>query len=195
MIPQLRTEVDLTSYAELAVRLVNSAAGIDTVDDQLGSTDAFRALAADYPHLRGPWTHHDVDALQMLRGELAAVFAAAAQRDHAAVADLLNALLVQYPVRPVLVRHDRSRWHLHLDDSGSLADRYAAGAIGSLATIAAQFGMNHFGICAIPDCRAAFIDASASRSTRYCIKHCSGKANVTALRNHQRPAHGYSAAG
>jgi hypothetical protein len=185
--------VNLTSYAELAVRLVNSAAGIDSETDQLGTTDAFRAFVADYPHLRGPWTHHDLDALRDLRTELAAVFDAAAQRDHTAAAELLNALLVRYPVRPVLVRHDRSRWHLHLDDSGSLADRYAAGAIGSVATIAAQFGMNHLGICAIPDCRAAFLDGGGGRSSRYCLKHSAGKANVTALRNRGRAAGGYSA--
>jgi hypothetical protein len=187
--------VDLTSYAELAVRLVNSAAGIDSETDQLGTAGAFSAFVADYPHLSGPWTHHDLHALRSLRTELAPVFAAAAQRDHATAAELLNALLVQHPIRPVLVRHDRSRWHLHLDDSGSLADRYAAGAIGGLAAVAAQFGMNHLGICAIPDCRAAFIEASAGRSTRYCPKHCAGKANVTALRNHRRSAVGYSAAG
>jgi predicted RNA-binding Zn ribbon-like protein len=187
--------VDLTSYAQLAVRLVNSAAGVDTETDQLGTTDAFRAFVADYPHLRGPWTHYDVDTLRMLRTELTAIFAAAAQRDHAAAAERLNALLVQYPVRPTLVRHDRSRWHLHLDVTGSVADRYAAGAITSVATIAAQFGMSHLGICAIPDCRAAFIDASAGRPGRYCVKHCASKGNVTALRNHRRSATGYPAAG
>jgi hypothetical protein len=195
IIPQLRTSVDLTSYGELAVRLVNSAAGIDSETDQLGTADAFCAFVAGYPHLSGPWTRHDIDALRSLRTELASVFAAAAQRDHAAVAELLNALLVQHPVRPVLVRHDRSRWHLHLDESGSVADRYAAGAIAGLAAIAAQFGMNRLGICAIPDCRAAFIDVGAGRSGRYCAKHCAGKANVTALRNHRRSAVGYSAAG
>jgi hypothetical protein len=186
--------VDLTSYAELAVRLVNSAAGIDSETDQLGTADAFRAFVANYPQLSGPSTHQDLHALRSLRTELGAVFAAAAQRDHATAAELLNALLVQHPVRPVLVRHDRSRWHLHLDNSGSLADRFAAGAVGGLAAVAAQFGMNHLGICAIPDCRAAFIEASA-RSGRYCLKHCAGKANVTALRNRQRSAVGYSAAG
>jgi Putative stress-induced transcription regulator/CGNR zinc finger len=187
--------VDLTSYAELAVRLVNSAACTDSETDQLGTADAFQAFMADYPRPSGPLTHHDRHALRSLRAELASVFAAAARRDHATAAELLNALLVQHPVRPVLVRHDRSRWHLHLDESGSLADRYATGAVGGLAAVAAEFGMSHLGICAIPDCRAAFIDASAGRSSRYCLKHCAGKANVTALRNHPRSAVGYPAAG
>jgi hypothetical protein len=193
--PQLRTAVDLTSYAELAVRLVNSAAGVDSETDQLGTTDAFRAFVGDYPHLRGPWTHHDLDALRMLRTELTGVFAAAAQRDHASAAERLNALLVRYPIRPTLVRHDRLRWHLHLDEGGSLADRYAAGAIASVATIAAEYGMSHLGICKIPDCRSAFIDASAGRPGLYCVKHCASKATVTALRNHRRSANGYPAAG
>jgi predicted RNA-binding Zn ribbon-like protein len=195
ILPQLRTAVDLTSYAELAVRLVNSAAGVDSETDRLGTTSAFRAFVADYPNLRGPLTHHDLEALRMLRDELTAVFAAAAGRDHTAAADRLNALLVQYPIRPTLVRHDRSRWHLHLDESGSVSDRYAAGAIAGVAAVAAQYGMNHLGICAIPDCRSAFLESSASRSGRYCIKHCGNKANVTAFRNNRRSATGYSAAG
>jgi predicted RNA-binding Zn ribbon-like protein len=185
--------VDLTSYAELAVSLVNTAADADGETDQLGTTDAFCAFLDDYPQGRGPWTHHDLDALRMLRTELTAVFAAAAERDHAAAAERLNALLVQYPVRPVLVRHDRSGWHLHLDDSGSVADRFAAGAVSGLTIAATQFGMNHLGICAIPGCRGAFVNLTPSRVNRYCPRHMADKANVTAFRNHRRPADGYPA--
>jgi len=185
--------VDLTSYAELAVRLVNTAVGVDNRTDRLAGTDAFRAFVADDPHLRGPWTHHDLDALRMLRTELAAIFAAASERDHAAVGDRINALLVQHPLRPVLVRHDRSRWHLHLDESGSVSDRYAAAAMCGLAWIVAQFGPNHLGICAIPDCQSAFVEASSARPGRYCVKHSAGQSDVTTLRGLRRPGAGYPA--
>jgi predicted RNA-binding Zn ribbon-like protein len=185
--------VDLTSYADLAVRLVNTAVGAGSEADQLGRIDAFRAFVADYPHLRGPSTHDDLSALRMLRTELAAIFVAAAERDHAAVAERLNVLLAAYPVRPTLARHDRSRWHLHVDESGSVADRYAAGAVSSLAAIVTQFGMNHLGICAIPGCGRVFADLSSSRPGRYCAQHCPGKANVTALGNRRRAGAGYSA--
>ena len=192
--PQLRIAVDLTSYAGLAVRLVNTAAVNGNSDaDQLGTTDAFRAFVADDAHLSGPCTHHDLDALRMLRGELTAIFAAAAERDHAAAAERLNALLVQYPARPTLVHHDRSRWHLHLDDSGSVADRYGAAAVTGLAMLVSQFGLNHLGICAIPSCHSVFADASPGRSSRYCADHCANKANVTAFRNHRGSATGYAA--
>ena len=191
--PQLRIAVDITSYAEFAVRLVNTAAVDGSSDaDQLGTTDAFRAFVADDAHLSGPCTRHDLDVLRMLRAELSAIFTAAAERDHAA-ADRLNALLVQYPAHPKLVHHDRSRWHLHLDESGSVADRYGAAAVVGLAVIVSQFGLNHLGICAIPSCPSVFVDASPGRSSRYCADHCAKKANVTALRNRRRSATGYSA--
>ena len=183
--------MDLTSYAELAVRLVNTAIGVEGETDQLGSTHEFRAFMTDDPPLGGPWTHHDLDALRMLRTALAGVFVAAAQRDHTAAAERLNALLVQYPIRPVLVRHDRSRWHMHLDESGSVSDRYAAGAVAGLATVVTQFGLSHLGICAMPDCGRSFVEASAGRPGRYCAKHCHSKANVTAFRNHRQPAGRY----
>jgi hypothetical protein len=181
--------VDLTSYAELAVRLVNTAVAVgNRTTDRLAGAEAFRAFVADDPHLRGPWTHHDLDALRMLRTELAAVFAAAAQRDYPTAVDRINTLLIQHPLRPVLVRHDRSRWHVHLDDSGSVADRYAAAAVCGLATVVAQFGPNHLGICAIPDCQSAFVEANSARPGRYCMKHSAGQADVTALPGLRRPA-------
>ena len=192
-IPALRIALDLTSYAELAARLVNTAVPADGDADWLGATDAFRSFVADQPHLNGPCTHHDLDALRILRGELSAIFTAAAKRDHACAAERLNALLVQYPVHPVLVRHDRSAWHLHLDNSGSVADRYAAAAVTGLSMLVSQFGLSHLGICTITSCDRVFVNAGPGRSNRYCTDHCANKANVTAFRNHRRSAAGYSA--
>jgi Putative stress-induced transcription regulator/CGNR zinc finger len=186
--------VDLTSYAELAVRLVNTATVEGSRDaDPLGTTDAFRAFVADDAHLSGPCSHHDLDALRILRAELSAIFTAAAERDHALAADRLNALLVQYPARPKLVHHDRGRWHLHLDESGSVADRYGSAAVVGLTMIVSQFGLNHLGICAMPACYSVFVDPGPRRSSRCCANHCASKANVTAFRNHRRPAGGYPA--
>jgi predicted RNA-binding Zn ribbon-like protein len=187
--------VDLTRYAGLAVRLANTAADAACEPDRLGSADTLRAFAADQQLAgpRTPVTRHDLDALRMLRAELTAIFLAAAERDYAAAAGRLNALLVQFPVRPTLVQHGRSAWHLHLDDSGSLADRYAAGAVAGLATVVSQFGMNHLGICAMPGCRNVFADTGAGRPGRYCADHCGSQANVTALRNHRNSAARYPA--
>jgi predicted RNA-binding Zn ribbon-like protein len=173
--------VDFTCYADLAVRLVNTAPEIGGEPDWLETADSFRAFAAAQPLLAGPCTHHDLDALRMLRDELTAIFLAAAERDSAAAASRMNALLVQYPIRPTLVRHGRSRWHLHLDDSGSVADRYAAGAITGLATIASEFGLTHLGFCVVPGCRSAFVNANRGRPSRRCACHDASRANVTAL--------------
>src|SRR5215472_333188 len=191
--PQLRIAVDLTSYAELAVRLVNTAPADGTSDaDQLGTTDAFRAFVADDPHLSGPCTHHDLEALRALRAELSAIFGAAAERDHAAAAGRLNALLIQYPARPKLVYHDRL-WHLHLDETGSVADRFGAAAVIGLVMVVSLFGLNHLGMCTVPSCQSVFADAGPGRSSRRCAEHCANKANVTAFRDHRRSGTGYSA--
>ncbi len=174
--------MDYTSYAELAVRLVNTAARADGDQDWLGSPRAFCAFVADRPHLAGPVAFGDLDALRLLRAELAAIFTLAAEGNDAAVADRLNSLLARHPVHPVVARHDGLHWHMHLADSGSVAERYAAGAACGLATVVAQFGANRLGICAIASCQCAFIDASTNRSRRYCSDHCSTRATVTAFR-------------
>jgi predicted RNA-binding Zn ribbon-like protein len=178
--------VDLTSYAELAVRLVNFAGTGEGHDDSLSNPDAFRALVADRPHLHGQITHNDVAALRQLRDELTGIFMAAAEGDEPAAAERLNALLVRHPLHPVISGHDKQRWHLHLSDGGSVADRYAAGAVFGLATIVTQFGADRLGICTLASCHGVFIDASTNRSRRYCSDHCASRANVTAFRARQR---------
>src|SRR5579859_3252007 len=49
---RLGTGVDLNSYAELAVRLANTAGGGGETGDRLTSLDGLRDLVADREHLR-----------------------------------------------------------------------------------------------------------------------------------------------
>ncbi len=137
--------MDLTSYAEWAVRLANNP--------------------EPPPELR------------RLRDELAGVFDAAG--DDRAVAGLLNALLVRYPVRPQLSDHD-GPWHLHL------ADDPAATAVMGLAAVVAELGVDRLGRCREPHCGLAFLDTSSNRSRRYCSARCSSRANVAAFRARRR---------
>ncbi|MEV0390051.1 CGNR zinc finger domain-containing protein [Nonomuraea sp. NPDC050643] len=138
--------MDLTSYAEWAVRLANDP---------------------DPP-----------PELRRLRDELAAVFDAAGDdgADHRAVAGLLNALLVRYPVRPQLSDHDGNPWHLHL------AEDSAASAVMGLAALVAELGPDRLGRCKDPRCGKAFLDTSSNRSRRYCSARCASRANVAAFR-------------
>lgn len=186
--------MNLTSYAGLAVLLINTAIRADGEPDPLGATDSFSALVADYPHLAGPVTRYDLDAFRLLRGELADVFASAVTGDESAALHRLNSLLIQYPIHPVLVSHDDQRCHLHLAEVGSVADRYAAGAIIGLAAFISQFGMSRLGICGIASCHRVFVDASNNRSRHYCAHHCAARGNVTAIRAAERPASDRSAA-
>jgi predicted RNA-binding Zn ribbon-like protein len=180
--------VNLTSYAELSVRLVNTAFRANSVPDPLGTTDGFRMLVSDHPHLSGSVTPFDLDALRVLRAELSAIFTATATgRDREAV-DQLNALLIRSPIQPELVSHDDQRWHVHLAQSGSVADRYAAGAVIGLTLAVSQFGLARLGTCSIAACERVFIDTSPGRSRRYCAEHGASGANVTTIRAQARSA-------
>jgi len=173
--------VNLASFAELAVRLVNSAFRSGD-SDPLRSCEAFREFVADRPFFAVPVTQIDLDRLRLLRGELTSIFAAAAAGDDAKVAAKLNALLVTHPLHPVIVSHEEDeRWHLHLSESGSAADRYAAGAVSGLSMIVTQVGLHKIGICSMAACDRAFIDGSSNKSRRYCTEHSAARGNVTAL--------------
>ena len=173
--------MDLTSYADLAVRLVNSAEP-SRRDDGLASVDSYRALVEDRPQLAGKVTTNDLETLRLLRDEFRQVFAAAARQDDSEVAERLNALLTRHPIHQQLTSHDGKPWHVHLVDSGSAADRHAAGAIAGLTGLIAESGTARMGTCAADGCERVFIAAGAAADKPYCSERCAPKANVHALR-------------
>ncbi len=179
--------MNLASFADLAVRLVNSGV-CDADADPLRSCEAFRVFVAERPFLAVPVTRHDLGRLKLLRSDLAEVFSSAADDGGRTAADRLNALLTVHPVHPVLVQHDGEPWHIHLSDAGSMTDRYAAASVISMALLLAQLGADRLGICAIASCDRVYIDGSSNKSRRYCAGHSAVKGNVAALPRQRRDA-------
>jgi predicted RNA-binding Zn ribbon-like protein len=178
--------VDLNSYAELAVRLVNTAGGGGEDGDRLVNLDGLRALVADREHLSTSMTRNDLDALRGLRSEFRDFFVACADGDGEDAAARLNALLIQHPVHPLLSGHDGQPWHVHYTESGSMADRYAAGAVMGLAVRLTDLGIGRFGVCQAAACQGVFIDVSSSNTRRYCSDRCMNRSNVSAFRARKR---------
>ncbi len=187
--------MDLSSYAELAVRLVNTHDPAHPDRDELRDLDALRALVADLPHLNVRATRNDLDALRQLRAELRKIFSASADGDGAEAVEILNALLIQHPIHPQISGHDGQRWHLHLTESGSVADKYAAGAVMGLAVLVTDIGTERLGLCQAASCDAAFLDTTTNQSRRYCSDRCASRSNVAAYRaRRQRGDEGETAA-
>ncbi len=178
--------MDLNSYAELAVRLVNTAGAGGEDGDRLVNLTGLRELVADREHLNAGGTRNDLDALRELRGELRALFVACSEGDGEDAAARLNTLLIQHPVHPQLSGHDDQPWHVHYTDSGSVADKYAAGAVMGLAVRLTDVGIDRFGVCQAPGCQGVFIDTSSSNTRRYCSERCTNRANVSAFRARKR---------
>lgn len=178
--PQVRTVVNLSSYAELAVRLANTAVRAPGEPDPLGTAAACNSALGDC--LTGPVTRRDLAVLQYVREEFLAIFSAAAAGEDQAAMARMNALLLQFPVQPELVNHDGQRWHVHLARHGSVGDQFAAGAVISVALTVSVVGVNRLGVCAIAACPRVFLDASRGNSRRYCTEHATAKGNVSTLR-------------
>ena len=172
--------MNLSSYAELAVRLANTAVTAPHESDPLGSATACNSALGDSLH--GTITRRDLAVLRHLRQEFLAIFNAAAAGDDKSAMAKLNALLVQFPIQPEMISHDDQRWHVHLAPQGCPADRYGAGAIIGVALMVSQFGVSRLGVCAIASCPRVFIDASPGRSRRYCTDHAA-RGNVSTLRS------------
>jgi predicted RNA-binding Zn ribbon-like protein len=182
--------VDLNSYAELAVRLVNTAGAGGEDGDRLANLTGLRDLVADREHLNTGLTRNDLDAMRGLRAELRAFFVACAEDDGEDAAARLNALLIQHPVHPQLSGHDGQPWHVHYTESGSVADRYAAGAVMGLAVRLTDVGIGRFGVCEAPGCQGVLIDASTNSSRRFCSGLCANRANISAVSASKRGEEG-----
>jgi len=178
--------VDLSSYAELAVRLVNTASLGHEGGDLLTTLDGLRALVSDREHLGHGVARADLEALRQLRGDFRGFFVACSQGNGPDATARLNDLLIQYPVHPQLSGHDGQAWHVHYTESGSMSDKYAAGAAMGLAVRLADLGIERFGVCQAAPCQGVFIDTSANRTRRYCSERCTNRANVTAFRARKR---------
>lgn len=180
--------MNLSSYAQLAVRLANTAAQADGEPDPLGSTASCAQAFSDC--ITVEVTHRDLAVLKYLREEFTSVFAAAASGDQRVAVAGLNGLLVQFPIQPELVSHDDQRWHVHLAAHGTASDQFAAGAVIGLALMVSMYGVSRLGICAIASCPRMFIDSSTNKSRRYCTEH-GARGNVSTLRT--QPAIGVTA--
>ncbi|MFJ2649782.1 CGNR zinc finger domain-containing protein [Streptomyces sp. NPDC087420] len=184
--------MELASYSDYAVRLVNTeepARGTDT----LTSVDDIRALFGASTQLARRATEADLTRFRAVRARLRAVFTAADEGEGAQAVDLLNSLLLEFPVSPQVSGHDfldeegRPRWHMHLAEHPSNATAgYAATAAMGLAFHLTGFGVDRLGLCQAAPCRNAYLDTSTNRSRRYCSDRCATRANVAAYRARKR---------
>ncbi|MEU5162477.1 CGNR zinc finger domain-containing protein [Streptomyces sp. NPDC020875] len=184
--------MELASYAEAAVRLVNTEEP-GRGKDALTSVEAIRVLFGPDSQAARRAGDADVTRFRAVRGRLRAVFTSAAEGDEVGAVDLLNSLLLEFPVSPQISGHDqrdadgRPDWHMHLAEHPSNATAgYAAIAAMGLAIHLTQYGVDRLGLCGAAPCRNAYLDTSTNRSRRYCSDRCATRANVAAYRARKR---------
>ncbi|MFF5445050.1 CGNR zinc finger domain-containing protein [Streptomyces sp. NPDC012888] len=184
--------MELASYSDYAVRLVNTEEPARNKDG-LTSVDAVRALFGPSVQMARRVTDADVTRFRNVRGRLRSVFEAADSGDHVLAVDLLNSLLMEFPVSPQISGHETlgedgaPNWHMHLADHPSNATAgYAAIASMGLAFHLTSYGADRLGLCQAAPCRNAYLDTSTNRSRRYCSDRCATRANVAAYRARKR---------
>ncbi|WP_405601922.1 CGNR zinc finger domain-containing protein [Streptomyces sp. NBC_01410] len=184
--------MELAHYSDYAVRLVNTEEPARN-KDSLTSVAAVRDLFGVSAQAARRATDADVTRFRSVRARLRAVFAAADAGDETQAVDLLNSLLLEFPVNPQISGHDyrdedgRPKWHMHLAEHPSNATAgYAAIAAMGLAFHLTEYGVDRLGLCQAAPCRNAYLDTSTNRSRRYCSDRCATRANVAAYRARKR---------
>lgn len=184
--------MELAYYSDYAVRLVNTeepARG----KDSLTTVESVRELFGANQQAARRATDADVTRFRSVRARLRAVFEAADGGEATLAVDLLNSLLLEFPVSPQISGHDtrdedgEPDWHMHLADHPSNATAgFAAIAAMGLAFHLTSHGVDRLGLCEAVPCRNAYLDTSTNRSRRYCSDRCATRANVAAYRARKR---------
>ncbi len=184
--------MELAHYADDAVRLVNTEEPARN-KDTLTSVEAVRELFGSSRQAARRATDADVTRFRSVRTRLRAIFEAADTGDETLAVDLLNSLLLEFPVSPQISGHEtrtsdgRPDWHMHLADHPSNATAgFAATASMGLAFHVTEYGPDRLGLCQAAPCRNAYLDTSTNRSRRYCSDRCATRANVAAYRARKR---------
>ncbi|MHB1614163.1 MAG: CGNR zinc finger domain-containing protein [Actinomycetes bacterium] len=181
--------MDLSAYADLAVRLVNTEPGRPSEPDPLANLAGLRALLAD----QRTWRHRaqaaDLAGFRRLRAGLRPVFVAADQARYEEAVRRANGLLDEVTIRPQITGHDGEPLHLHLHERApTVAEAYAAAAMFGVAVVITEHGVDRLGVCQARPCTRVFVDTSTNRSRRYCSDRCATRANVAAFRARRRGA-------
>lgn len=182
--------MELASYGDLAVRLVNTLGTADPSrpdSDGLADLESLRAMLGGHGAWRERARPEDLLRLRELRSRLREVFESAASGDSRRAVASLNTLLAESVIRPQISDHDSQGWHLHVfEGAPSVSTAYAAAAVMGLAVQLTEIGVDRFGICQAAPCRRVFVDTSTNRSRRYCSDRCASRANVAAYRARRR---------
>lgn len=184
--------MELAYYSDYAVRLVNSEEP-GRGKDSLTTVDAVRELFGANQDAARRAADADLTRFRGVRARLRSVFEAADGGDETLAVNLLNSLLLEFPVSPQISGHNhrdddgRPLWHMHLADHPSNATvSYAATAAMGLAFHLTEYGVDRLGLCEAAPCRNAYLDTSTNRSRRYCSDRCATRANVAAYRARKR---------
>ena len=132
-------------------------------------------------------TAKDLKAVQAIRPRLREIFVAESTEQ---AAELLNAILSSFTVRPRLTNHDSYDWHIHYFAPGaSLAEHLVIDGSMALAFVLTAGERERLQTCAAPDCDRVLVDLSRNRSKRYCdSRTCGNRLHVAAYRERQRAA-------
>jgi predicted RNA-binding Zn ribbon-like protein len=191
--------VELSSYVDLAVRLVNTSGrrrsgappsagpGDPAPGDRLQTVADLRGLLTQEPFWRRIAKESDLAPLRSLRAELRTIFEDASVGEESTAVRRINVLLGSIRIIPRLTGHDGEDWHLHFAEGAQrVHEGFASAAVLGVALYVSEHGFDRLGTCQSSPCQNIYIDTSTNHSRRYCSDRCATRANVAAYRARRR---------
>jgi predicted RNA-binding Zn ribbon-like protein len=177
--------VEIAGYGDAAVELVNTWGPNEAEGerDDLVDLPSAQQWIKDHLNWDRTLTASDLELLRVVRHRLREVFTA----DERTAVNIVNQLMNDHPIHPLIAGHDDLDWHIHLAEDERTAGEHVIAMIAfGLAHVLVDGGLERRGSCASHDCDDVYFDTSRNRSRRYCSTTCSTRENVAAFRARQR---------
>lgn len=172
--------MDFDAYAQTAADLVNT---------ELADMSDLHAFFGERVWWTNRATDRDLGVFRRAKRKLREVFVKASSGDDAGAADILNALLQQFPVQPRISGHPDRNWHMHVTGRGStVSGEFVAGAAWGLSAWLCRHRGSRFGVCADERCGNVYLDTSSNNCRRFCSERCATRSHVAAHRARKREA-------
>jgi predicted RNA-binding Zn ribbon-like protein len=178
---------DFDAAALVAVRLVNSFDAHEIPPERLPTPNALRAFLRTNGVAATSVGIRELREVQGLRDMVRPLFE---PRSLSAKARILNELLAEAPVRPVVIARRGDDWiqAVDVDERVGIARRLAVVCGCGLADVIGRYGSGRLKVCEATPCKNVFIDLSKNLVRRHCSRRCANRTSAAAFRARQRPA-------
>lgn len=183
----MTSQIYLDSYIDAGV-LIAMALVNDLGTPDVDALEVIAGILSFDPPSLALLKRKDAPGFVELARQLRQVFERLGRRDVDGAADILNAMLAEFPAHPHLAK-EQGAWRMHHHPSDAeLVPMYTSICAEGVARMIGGGYESRFGVCEAASCRRIFFDNSKNGTRRFCSVTCQNRVKTAAFRSRQASA-------